>query len=74
MDPFSLLSEAGANLRLDGKMTFAFFAILASAIALTAIILMNGKPVLALKIVIGVCAFLAALWSFANVSGALGVI
>ena len=74
MDPFSLLTDAGANLGLDGKMTFALFGIVAGSIALTAINLMNGKPVQALKIAIGGSAFLAVLWSFANVSGALGVI
>ena len=74
MDPFSLLTDAGANLGLDGKMALAFFAIVAASIALTLINLMNGNPLKALKIAIGGSAFLAALWSFANVSGALGVI
>ena len=74
MDPFSLLTVVGTNLGLDGKMTFAFFAIVAGSIALTAINLMNGNPLTALKIAIGGSGFLAVLWSFANVSGALGVI
>lgn len=74
MDPFSLLTSASAGLGLTPALTAGVFGIVAVSIGLTAINLMSGKPVTAIKTAVGGAAFTAVLWSFGQVSGALGVI
>jgi hypothetical protein len=74
MDPFSLLTSAASGLGLSPTLTAGVFGISAVSIALTIVNLMRGEPVLAVKCGIGGASFIAVLWGFGQVSGALGVI
>jgi hypothetical protein len=74
MDPFSLLTAAAAGLGLSPSMTAGMFGITAVSIGMAVVNLMNGQPVKSIKYVSGGGAFVAVLWSFGRVSGALGVI
>ena len=74
MDPFTLLTSAAAGLGLSPALTAGVFGIVAVSIGLTAVNLMNGKPVTAIKTAVGGTAFTAVLWAFGQVSGALSVI
>ena len=74
MDPFTLLTSASEGLGLTPTLTAGAFGIVAVSIGLTAVNLMSGKPVTAVKTAVGGTAFTAVLWAFGQVSGALGVI
>jgi hypothetical protein len=74
MDPFSLLTSAAAGLGLSPAMTTGMFGITAVSIGMAVVNLMNGQPMKSIKYVSGGGAFVAVLWSFGQVSGALGVI
>jgi hypothetical protein len=74
MDPFSLLTSAATGLGLSPTLTAGVFSISAVSIALAVINLMRGEPVLAVKCGIGGASFIAVLWTFGHVGGALGVI
>jgi hypothetical protein len=73
MDPFSLLTSAASGLGLSPAMTAGVFGTTAISIGLAVINLMNGQPMKSVKYVSGGGAFVAVLWSFGRVSGALGV-
>jgi hypothetical protein len=55
-------------------MTAGAFGITSVSIGLAVVNLMNGQPMKSVKYVGGGGAFVAVLWSFGQVSGALGVI
>ena len=74
MDPFSLLTSAAAGLGLSPAMTAGVFGITAVSIGLAVVNLMNGQPLKSIKYVSGGGAFVAVLWAFGQVSGALSVI
>ncbi len=74
MDPFTLLTSAAASLGLSPAMTAGVFGITAVSIGLAVVNLMNGQPMKSIKYVSGGGAFVAVLWPFGRVSGALGVI
>jgi hypothetical protein len=74
MDPFSLLTSAAAGLGLSPAMTTGMFGITAVSIGMAVVNLMNGEPIKSIKYVSGGGMFVAVLWSFGQVSGALGVI
>jgi hypothetical protein len=74
MDPFSLLTSAAAGLGLSPAMTTGVCGITAVSIGMAVVNLMNGQPIKSVKYISGGGAFVAVLWSFGKVSGALGVI
>jgi hypothetical protein len=74
MDPFSLLTSAAQGLGLSPAMTTGVFGITGVSIGMAVVNLMNGEPMKSIKYVSGGGAFVAVLWSFGKVSGALGVI
>jgi hypothetical protein len=74
MDPFSLLTSAAAGLGLSPAMTTGVFGITGVSIGMAVVNLMNGEPMKSVKYVSGGGVFVAVLWSFGRVSGALGVI
>lgn len=74
MDPFSLLTSAASGLGLSPSMTAGVFGITAVSIGMAVVNLMNGEPMKSVKYVSGGGVFVAVLWSFGRVSGALGVI
>jgi hypothetical protein len=74
MDPFSLLTSAAAGLSLSTSVTAGIFGITAVSIGMAVVNLMNGNPMKSIKYVSGGGAFVAVLWIFGWVSGALGVI
>jgi hypothetical protein len=74
LDPFSLLTSAAASLGLSPAMTTGVFGITGVSIGMAVVNLMNGEPMKSVKYVSGGGVFVAVLWSFGRVSGALGVI
>jgi hypothetical protein len=74
LDPFSLLTTAAAGLGLSPSVTAGMFGITAVSIGMAVVNLMNGNPMKSIKYVSGGGAFVAVLWSFGQVTGALGVI
>jgi hypothetical protein len=74
MNPFSLLTSAAAGLGLSPAMTTGVFGITGVSIGMAVVNLMNGQPMKSIKYVSGGGVFVAVLWSFGRVSGALGVI
>jgi hypothetical protein len=69
-----MLTSAAAGLGLSPAMTAGVFGITALSLGLAVVNLMNGQPMKSIKYVSCGGAFVAVLWSFGRVSGALGVI
>jgi hypothetical protein len=74
MDAFALLSTATTSLGLSPLMAALMSGIVAVSLGSAIINLMRGEPATAIKFGIGGAAFLAVLYSFSQISGALAVI